>query len=252
MADPGPLAVVRVNRAGQAFTSSPICRLPDRRRLRGVRGGRANSGEGGFIVPADGFLRRVADFCRDRGILLGMHLHGYGCAGTSAAGLWTGLPGTGSRRFGYPVVGQRAGVIGDVRDPPLRRRGHQTAVAAATWRPAKRLAVSGSPNPTSAPTPPGMRTRAPNATATTGCSTDTKMWITNGSVADVAVVWAGTDDGRPRFRRAHRHPRLHRARDHLQDVPAGVGDQRARARRRPAAPAAARTAGRHQDHPAHR
>jgi 4-aminobutyrate aminotransferase / (S)-3-amino-2-methylpropionate transaminase / 5-aminovalerate transaminase len=25
---------------------------------------------GGFIVPADGFLRRVADFCRDRGILL--------------------------------------------------------------------------------------------------------------------------------------------------------------------------------------
>ncbi|ORV21150.1 4-aminobutyrate aminotransferase [Mycolicibacterium conceptionense] len=27
-------------------------------------------GEGGFIVPADGFLRAVADFCRDRGILL--------------------------------------------------------------------------------------------------------------------------------------------------------------------------------------
>ncbi|MBY4213347.1 4-aminobutyrate--2-oxoglutarate transaminase [Rhodococcus fascians] len=27
-------------------------------------------GEGGFIVPADGFLRRVADFCRERGILL--------------------------------------------------------------------------------------------------------------------------------------------------------------------------------------
>ncbi|MGZ8803100.1 MAG: 4-aminobutyrate--2-oxoglutarate transaminase [Mycobacterium sp.] len=27
-------------------------------------------GEGGFIVPAEGFLRLVADFCRDRGILL--------------------------------------------------------------------------------------------------------------------------------------------------------------------------------------
>jgi 4-aminobutyrate aminotransferase/(S)-3-amino-2-methylpropionate transaminase len=27
-------------------------------------------GEGGFIVPADGFLRMVADFCRDRGIVL--------------------------------------------------------------------------------------------------------------------------------------------------------------------------------------
>jgi 4-aminobutyrate aminotransferase / (S)-3-amino-2-methylpropionate transaminase / 5-aminovalerate transaminase len=27
-------------------------------------------GEGGFIVPADGFLRSVADFCRERGILV--------------------------------------------------------------------------------------------------------------------------------------------------------------------------------------
>ncbi|MCV7286850.1 4-aminobutyrate--2-oxoglutarate transaminase [Mycolicibacterium wolinskyi] len=27
-------------------------------------------GEGGFIVPAEGFLAKVADFCRDRGILL--------------------------------------------------------------------------------------------------------------------------------------------------------------------------------------
>lgn len=27
-------------------------------------------GEGGFIVPADGFLRAIADFCRERGILL--------------------------------------------------------------------------------------------------------------------------------------------------------------------------------------
>lgn len=27
-------------------------------------------GEGGFIVPAEGFLRRVADFCRERGILM--------------------------------------------------------------------------------------------------------------------------------------------------------------------------------------
>lgn len=27
-------------------------------------------GEGGFIVPSEGFLRQVADFCRDRGILL--------------------------------------------------------------------------------------------------------------------------------------------------------------------------------------
>ena len=42
--------------------------------------------------------------------------------------------------------------------------------------------------------PAGMRTSA-GATATTGCSNGTKMWITNGSVADVAMVWARTDDG---------------------------------------------------------
>ncbi len=42
--------------------------------------------------------------------------------------------------------------------------------------------------------PAGMRTRAVrdgDAWVLTG----TKMWITNGSVADVAVVWAQTDDG---------------------------------------------------------
>ena len=30
----------------------------------------------------------------------------------------------------------------------------------------------------------------------------TKMWITNGSIADVAVVWAQTEDGDPRVPRA--------------------------------------------------
>ena len=33
----------------------------------------------------------------------------------------------------------------------------------------------------------------------------TKMWITNGSVADVAVVWAQTDDGHPGLPGARRH-----------------------------------------------
>ena len=47
-----------------------------------------------------------------------------------------------------------------------------------------------------------------------------KMWITNGSVAGVAVVWAQTDDGHPRIRRPHRHPRLLRPRDQAQVVPA--------------------------------
>jgi glutaryl-CoA dehydrogenase len=43
--------------------------------------------------------------------------------------------------------------------------------------------------------PGGMRTRAEKNTDGTWTLNGTKMWITNGSIADVAVVWAATDDG---------------------------------------------------------
>jgi glutaryl-CoA dehydrogenase len=43
--------------------------------------------------------------------------------------------------------------------------------------------------------PGGMRTRARQEPAGDWVLNGTKMWITNGSVADVAVVWARTDDG---------------------------------------------------------
>lgn len=43
--------------------------------------------------------------------------------------------------------------------------------------------------------PAGMRTRAVREAGGTWRLNGTKMWITNGSLADVAVVWANTDDG---------------------------------------------------------
>jgi len=43
--------------------------------------------------------------------------------------------------------------------------------------------------------PAGMRTRAVRESNGTWRLHGTKMWITNGSIADVAVVWARTDDG---------------------------------------------------------
>jgi glutaryl-CoA dehydrogenase len=43
--------------------------------------------------------------------------------------------------------------------------------------------------------PAGMRTRAVREAGGRWRIDGTKMWITNGSVADVAVVWAQTDDG---------------------------------------------------------
>src|SRR3954465_6049107 len=42
--------------------------------------------------------------------------------------------------------------------------------------------------------PAGMRTRA-RRDGDDWILNGTKMWITNGSIADVAVVWAQTDDG---------------------------------------------------------
>ena len=60
--------------------------------------------------------------------------------------------------------------------------------------------------------PAGMRTRA-KRDGDDWVLDGTKMWITNGSVADVAVVWAQTDEGHPRFPRAHRHRGLLRSQD---------------------------------------
>ncbi|MBM9605121.1 acyl-CoA dehydrogenase family protein [Desulfopila inferna] len=43
--------------------------------------------------------------------------------------------------------------------------------------------------------PSGMKTRAVRNADGTWCLNGAKMWITNGSIADVAVVWAQTDEG---------------------------------------------------------
>nr|MDJ0623164.1 acyl-CoA dehydrogenase family protein [Desulfocapsaceae bacterium] len=43
--------------------------------------------------------------------------------------------------------------------------------------------------------PSGMKTRAVRNSDGTWCINGTKMWITNGSIADVAVVWAQTEEG---------------------------------------------------------
>jgi glutaryl-CoA dehydrogenase len=43
--------------------------------------------------------------------------------------------------------------------------------------------------------PSGMRTRAERSADGTWLINGTKMWITNGSIADVALVWAATEEG---------------------------------------------------------
>ena len=53
--------------------------------------------------------------------------------------------------------------------------------------------------------PGAMRTRA-RRDGSDWMLSGTKMWITNGTVADIAVVWAQTDDGGPRLRRPDATP----------------------------------------------
>ena len=60
--------------------------------------------------------------------------------------------------------------------------------------------------------PGAMRTRA-RRDGDDWMLNGTKMWITNGSVADVAVVWAQTDEGDPRLPRAERARRASRTQD---------------------------------------
>ena len=63
--------------------------------------------------------------------------------------------------------------------------------------------------PDSGSDPAAMRTRARRDGADWVLNGQ-KMWITNGSVADVAVVWASTDGRHPRLRGARPTRRLHR------------------------------------------
>ena len=142
--------------------------------------------------------------------LLGMHLEGYGCAGTSADGVRPGLPRARGRRLRHPLAGVGAGLAGDVRDLALRHRGAEAAVAAADGRGRGDRLLR--PDRARLRLRPGRRCApAPARDGDDWVLDGTKMWITNGSVADVAVVWAQTDDGDPRLRRPDGHAGLLRA-----------------------------------------
>ena len=126
--------------------------------------------------------------------LLGMHLEGYGCAGTSATAYGLACLELEAGDSGRPQLRVGAGVAGHVPDLALRLRGAEAASGCPGWRPARSSAASGSPSRTPARDPGAMRTRA-RRDGGDWILDGTKMWITNGGIADVAVVWARTDDG---------------------------------------------------------
>ena len=126
--------------------------------------------------------------------LLGMHLEGYGCAGTSAiayglACLELEAGDSGARSF--------VSVQGSLAMFPIWAFGSEEQKQ--QWLPAmaagEAIGCFGLTEPDSGSDPSSMRTFARQEPGGDWVLNGTKMWITNGSVADVAVVWAGTDDG---------------------------------------------------------
>ncbi len=125
--------------------------------------------------------------------LLGMHLTGYGCAGTSAvayglACLELEAGDTGVRSF-VSVQGSLAMFAIWKWGSEEQKQQWLPPMAAGT-----KLGCFGLTEPDAGSDPGAMRTHA-RRDGSDWIINGTKMWITNGSVADVAVVWAQTEDG---------------------------------------------------------
>ena len=125
--------------------------------------------------------------------VLGMHLEGYGCAGASATAYGSGMHGARGWRQRCAQPGLRAGIPRDVRDPPLGLGGPEARLAAAHGA-GEAIGCFGLTEPDAGSDPGAMRTHA-RRDGSDWIINGQKMWITNGSIADVAVVWARTEDG---------------------------------------------------------
>jgi glutaryl-CoA dehydrogenase len=125
--------------------------------------------------------------------LLGMHLEGYGCAGASATA------------YGLACLELEAGdsglrslvsVQGSLAMYAIWRWGSEELKQ--EWLPrmaaGEAIGCFGLTEPDAGSDPGAMRTRA-RRDGSDWILHGQKMWITNGSVSDVAIVWAATDDG---------------------------------------------------------
>ena len=125
--------------------------------------------------------------------LFGMHLEGYGCAGTSAveyglACLELEAGDSGARSF--------VSVQGSLCMFPIWKYGSEEQKQ--RWLPSMAsgdvIGCFGLTEADAGSDPASMRTHA-RRDGDDWVLNGTKMWITNGGIADVAIVWAHTDDG---------------------------------------------------------
>jgi glutaryl-CoA dehydrogenase len=125
--------------------------------------------------------------------LLGMHLTGYGCAGMGAVAY-----GVACRELEAADSGLRSmvSVQGSLAMFPIWRYGSDEQKE--EWLPkmatGEAVGCFGLTEPDHGSDPSGMSTRA-RRDGSDWVLSGAKMWITNGSIADVAVVWAATDEG---------------------------------------------------------
>jgi glutaryl-CoA dehydrogenase len=125
--------------------------------------------------------------------LLGMHLEGYGCAGASAV------------QYGLACLELEAGdsgfrsfvsVQGSLAMFPIWKYGSEEQKQ--EWLPrmaaGEAIGCFGLTEADSGSDPASMRTSA-KRDGDDWILNGSKMWITNGGIADVAVMWARTDDG---------------------------------------------------------
>jgi glutaryl-CoA dehydrogenase len=125
--------------------------------------------------------------------VLGMHLEGYGCAGTSAVAY--GLACT-ELEAGDSGIRSLVSVQGSLAMFAIHHFGSEEHKR--HWLPemaaGRAIGCFGLTEADFGSNPSGMRTSA-RRDGGDWVLNGSKMWITNGNIADVAVVWARTDEG---------------------------------------------------------
>ena len=125
--------------------------------------------------------------------MLGMHLEGYDCAGTSAVNY--GLTCL-ELEAGDSGVRSFVSVQGSLAMFPIWKYGSEEQKQ--RWLPpmaaGETIGCFGLTESEAGSDPAEMRTRA-RRDGDDWVLNGTKMWITNGGIADVAIVWATTDEG---------------------------------------------------------
>ncbi len=125
--------------------------------------------------------------------LLGMHLTGYGCAGSSAVAYGIACM---ELEAGDSALRSFCSVQGSLAMFAIWKWGSEEQKQ--RWLPelaaGRNVGCFGLTEPDSGSDPASMRTTA-KKDGDDWILNGAKMWITSGSIADVAVVWARTDDG---------------------------------------------------------